>query len=277
MRLTAIFILALCIHFFAQDAQSQSQAQVAVKEKSFVEKMRPQLVKILGVEWTVKLIGEEQSASKDEIAMPVIPKIDDNAKNVAVYDKKADKVVLKLKPEDEQKYNYAYIREIYEATRQSKPNDDEIGKMMNVLGQGGTREGVYRSLVLDSVYGGMENWDKPVKSVTADFAVYFYSKYFGKKIVKKSFEGMSIYTLKRLVAEKSLEVADAFGDDRDGLEKWYAIMSADLATRFPQIWTNSIRRKTSVLEHKYWASKVPVQLIKSELVIKIHSALNSMI
>ena len=275
MRLTAIFILALCIHFFAQDAQSQSQA--AVKEKSFVEKMRPQLMKFLGEEWTVKLIGEDQSTPKDEIAMPVIPKIDDNAKNAAVYDKKADTVVLKLKPEDEQKYNYAYIREIYEATRQSKPNDDEIGKMMNVLGQGGTREGVYRSLVLDSVYGGMENWDKPVKSVTADFAVYFYSKYFGKKIVKKSFEGMSIYTLKRLVAEKSLEVADAFGDDRDGLEKWYAIMSADLATRFPQIWTNSVRRKTSALEHKYWASKVPVQFIKSELVIKIHSALNSMI
>ena len=277
MRLAAIFILALCIHFFAQDAQSQSQSQAAVKEKSFVEKMRPQLMKFLGEEWTVKLIGEDQSTPKDEIAMPVIPKIDDNAKNAAVYDKKADTVVLKLKPEDEQKYNYAYIREIYEATRQSKPNDDEIGKMMNVLGQGGTREGVYRSLVLDSVYGGMENWDKPVKSVTADFAVYFYSKYFGKKIVKKSFEGMSIYTLKRLVAEKSLEVADAFGDDRDGLEKWYAIMSADLATRFPQIWTNSVRRKTSALEHKYWASKVPVQLIKSELVIKIHSALNSMI
>lgn len=275
MRLAAIFILALSIHFLAQDAQSQSQS--VVKEKSFVEKMRPQLMKFLGEEWTVKLIGEDQSTPKDEIAMPVIPKIDDNAKNAAVYDKKADTVVLKLKPEDEQKYNYAYIREIYEATRQSKPNDDEIGKMMNVLGQGGTREGVYRSLVLDSVYGGMENWDKPVKSVTADFAVYFYSKYFGKKIVKKSFEGMSIYTLKRLVAEKSLEVADAFGDDRDGLEKWYAIMSADLATRFPQIWTNSVRRKTSALEHKYWASKVPVQFIKSELVIKIHSALNSMI
>lgn len=239
--------------------------------------MRPTLMNILGEEWTVKLIGADKSVPVDEVPMPAIPKIDDNAKSVAVYEKKADKITLKLTPEQEQRYNYAYIKEVYEATRQSKPNDDEIGKMMNVLAQGGTREGVYRAMVLDSVYGGMENWDKPVKSVTADFAVYFYGKYFGKKIAKKSFEGMSIYTLKRLVAEKALEVADAFGDDRDGLERWYAVMSSDLATRFPQIWTNAIRKKTSALEHKAWASKVPVQHIKSELVIKIHSALNSMI
>lgn len=274
MRLAAIFILALSIHLaFAQEAKSQTAAQ----EKSLVEKMRPQLMKILGEEWTVKLIGADKSVPVDEVPMPKIPKVEDDAKSVAVYAKKADTIVLKLTPEQEQKYNYAYIKEVYEATRQSKPNDDEVGKMMNVLGQGGTREGVYRSMVLDSIYGGMENWDKPVKSVTADFAVYFYGKYFDKKILKKSFEGMSIYTLKRLVSEKALEVADAYGDDRDGLERWYAVMSADLATRFPQIWTNAMRKKTSALEHKTWASKVPVQHIKSELVIKIHSALNSMI
>jgi hypothetical protein len=273
LRLAAIFILALSIHLaFAQEAKSQIGAQ----EKSLVEKMRPQLMKILGEEWTIKLIGSDKSIQIEEVPMPKIPKVEDDAKSVAVYAKKADKIILKLTPEQEQKYNYAYIKEVYEATRQSKPNDDEIGKMMNVLGQGGTREGVYRSLVLDSVYGGMENWDKPVKSVTADLAVYFYGKYFGKKILKKSFEGMSVYSLKRLMTEKALEVADAYGDDRDALERWYAVMSADLATRFPQIWTNAMRKKTSALEHKIWASKVPVQHIKSELVIKIHSALNSM-
>ena len=273
MRILAIFFLASSIHLYAQDARSQTSN----KEKSLVEKLRPQFKKFLGNEWTEKLIGTDNIAIADEIEMPIIPKIDEDAKSLAVYEKKADKIILKLTPEEEQKYNYAYVKETYEATRQSKPNDNEIGKMMNVLAQGGTREGVYRSMVLDSVYGGMENWDKAVKSVTADYAIYFYNKYFGKKILKKSFEGMSIYTLKRLMAEKSLEIVDAFGDDRDGVERWYAIMSADMATRFPQIWTNSIRRKNSALEHKIWASKVPVQHIKSELVIKIHASLNSMI
>ena len=264
-----IFILALSIHIL--HAQDQNSA----KEKSFVEKIRPQLEKFIGIEWTVKLIGADQSASPEEITLPPIPKIDDNAKSTAVYDKKEETILLK--PEVAQKFNYAYITEVYEATRQTKPNDDEMTKMMNVLSQGGTREGVYRSLVLDSVYGGMENWDKPVKSAAADFAVYFYGKYFGKKILKKSFEGVSIYTLKRLITEKSLEVADAFGSDRDGLEKWYAVMSADFSIRFPQIWTNPMRKKSSVLEHKIWASKVPLQHIKSEMIIKVHSAFNSLI
>ena len=264
MRILTIFFLALTIHLYAQDARSQTLK----KEKSLVEKLRIQFE---------KMIGAESSVPSDEVVMPTIPKIDVDAKSLTVYEKKADTIILKLKPEDEKKYNYAYIKEAYEATRLLKPNADEIGKMMNVLAQGGTREGVYRSMVLDSVYGGMENWDKAVKSVTADYAVYFYGKYFAKKILKKSFEGMSVYTLKRLMAEKALEVADAFGDDRDGLERWYALMSADLASRFPQIWTNTIRREKSALVHKSWASKVPVQHIKSELIIKIHASLNSMI
>lgn len=268
MRLAVIFTLALSIHLL------YAQEQKVQEEKSFVEKMRPQLMKIIGEEWTVKLIGADKSLPKEEVAMPAIPKIDDNAKSTDVYNKKQDKIVLK--PEIENKFNYAYVFEIYEATRQQKPNEDEVTKAMNILTQGGTREGIYRSLVLDSVYGGMENWDKPVKSVTADFAVYFYGKYFGKKVAKKNFEGMSVYTLKRIIGEKALEVVDAFGEDRDGLERWYAVMSADLAARFPQIWSNPMRKKTSALEHKSWASHVPLQHIKSETVLKIHSAFNSM-
>jgi hypothetical protein len=272
LRLVAIFILAVTIHLgFSEDAKGQNNAQ---PDQSFVEKMRPQLMKIIGEEWTVRLIGAE-AVKVVEVAMPKIPVVLDDATSTAVYNKKVDTVVLA--PEIEHKFYYNYIVEVYEVTRQTKPNDDEIGKMMNVLTQGGTREGVYRSFVLDSVYGGMENWDKPVKSVTADYAVYFYEKYFGKKIQKKSFEGMSIYTLKRLVTEKALEVVDAFGDDRDGLERWYALMSADFATRFPQIWSTKIRKDTSASVHKSWAANVPVQHIKSEVIIKIHSALNSMI
>lgn len=275
MRLLVIFVLAVTIHLvYSEDARGQNSAH---QEKSFVEKMRPHLKKFLGTEWTVKLIGAETEPSLEAVTMkmPEIPKIIEDATSTAVYDKKMDEVILS--PEIEKKFYYNYINEVYEVTRQSKPNEDEVGKMMNVLMQGGTREGVYRSFVLDSVYGGMENWDKPVKSVTADYAVYFYDKYFGKKIIKKSFEGMSIYSLKRIVTEKALEVADAYGDDRDALERWYALMSADFAVRFPQIWSTKIRKDASAENHKAWASKVPVQHIKSEMIIKIHSAFNSMI
>jgi hypothetical protein len=269
LRILTIFVLALSIHILnAQEGQP-------AKPQPFIEKIRPTLVKFLGSETTDKIIGAAPVVAPiEEIPMPPLPKLVEDATSTAIYDKKPDRV--SIAPEIEQKYYLGYIRELYEVTRQQKPNDDEISKMMNVLTQGGTREGIYRSLVLDSTYGGMENWDKPVKSVTADFAVYFYEKYLGKKIAKKSFEGMSVYTLKRLVTEKALDIADAYGDDRENLEKWYAIISSDLAKRFPSVGSNIIRKNPSALAHKAWASKVPVQHIKSELIIKLHISFNSL-
>ena len=259
--------MALSIHMvYAQETMK--------KEVPFTEKMRPHLQKYLGDEWTVKLIGPAPIPPKPEMQMPELPKIISDARSTAVYDKKEDPI--KLPADVEQKFSYAYLIEVYEATRQAKPTDEEINQFMNVLTQGGTREGVYRALVLDATYAGMEEWDKPVKSATADFAVYFYAKYLGVKIEKKRFEGMSVFTLKRLITEKSLDMVDAFGTNREDLEKWYAIMSADLATKFPTLWSNKLRKITVPEEHKAWASKVPQQHLKSEVIIKLHTALNSM-
>lgn len=269
MRLALIFVLALSIHILhAQDSTNH-------KAISFAEKMRPTLMKIVGEKWTVKIIGSAPEEKVDDsVVLPAIPKISEDARSTAIYARKEDSV--KLAPALEEKYYYAYIKEIYEATRQLKPNDDEVAKMGNVLAQGGSREGVYHSLVLDSAYGGMENYDKPVKSNAADFAVYFYGRYLGKKIAKESLKGMNAYTLKRLMADKSLDIIDAYGDKRDELERWYAVMSSDLASKFPQVWSSKLRKDTSSLHHKVWASKVPVQHIKSETLIKLHMAMNSM-
>ncbi len=269
MRLALIFVLALSIHIlYAQDSSVH-------KTISFAEKMRPTLMNIVGEKWTVKLIGEAPVVKVDDgIVLPALPKIAEDARSTAVYNKKEDKI--KLAQDVEEKYYTTYIREIYEATRQAKPNDDEVTKMANVLAQGGTREGIYHSLVLDSVYGGMENYEKPIKSNAADFAVYFYDRYLGKKISKESLKGLNIYSVKRLMADKALDIIDAFGDKRGDLESWYAVMSSDLASKFPQVWSSKLRKDTASLHHKVWASKVPVQHIKSETLIKIHSAMNSM-
>ena len=268
LRLAVLFILALSIHLlYAQETN--------VKSQSFIEKMRPTLTKVLGVDITAKLIGSAVvEPIDDSVILPAIPKLLSDATSTTIFNKKPDTIILK--PEVEEKYRAAYVREIYEATRQTKPNDDELGKLINVLSQGGSREGIYHSLVLDSTYAGMENYDKPVKGNAADFAVYFYSRYLGKKIEKESLKGMNAFTLKRIIADKSLDIIDAYGDNRADLEKWYGVMSADLASKFPQVWTAKIRKDTSSKNHKYWASGVPVQHIKSEVLIKLHGAMNSM-
>lgn len=268
MRLVLIFVIALSIHMIqAQDSQNQQSV-------SFLEQLRSPLTKIIGEKWTMKIIGERTQPSEESVVLPPIPKLSSDARSLEIYNKKEDKVKLKL--EQEEKYYIAYIKEIFEVTRQQKPNEDEVAKMLNALSQGGSREGVYHSLVLDSVYGGMENYEKATKSNAADFAIYFYERYLGKKVAKENLKGMNIYTLKRLIADKAIDVIDAYEGKRDELERWYAVMSSDLASKFPQVYQSKLRKDTSSTHHKFWATQVPVQHIKSEVVIKIHMALNSL-
>jgi len=262
--------LALSIHILhAQDAE-------VLKSESIVEKIRPTLMNIFGEQWTVKILGAapEIKVAQAVVVFPSLPKIIQDARSTAVYNKKADSVILK--PAQEEKYFYAYVTEIFEATRQTRPNDEELSKLMNIISQGASREGIYHQLVLDATYGALENTDKPLKANAIDFANYFYERYMGKKVAKENLKGMNIYSLKRLIADTALDEIDAFGEKRDELERWYAVMSADLAQRFPQLWSSKLRKDNSALHHKNWASKVPLQHIKSETIIKLHTAFNSL-
>lgn len=268
MRLAVIFVLALSLHLLhAEDSTNQ-------KSLSFSERIRPKVLELFGEQWTTRLIGPE-SVSKvdDSIKLPALPKLISDARSTDVFNKKDS---VSLKPEIEAKYFYPYVVEIFEVTRQVKPNDNEIAKLINVLSQGAAREGVYHSLVLDATYGGMENYDKPVNSNAADFAIYFYERYIGKKIAKESLKGMNIYSLKRILADKALDIIDGYGENREDLEKWYAVLSSDLASRFPSVWTGKMRKDISAINHKTWAHQVPLQHIKSETLIKLHRVFNSM-
>jgi hypothetical protein len=269
LRTFSIFILAVSIHFLYASEKN-------AKKVSFVEQMRPTLNSIIGEEWTNKMIGEEPIAPVDNsVPMPVIPKIQENATSVEVYQKKEDKI--KLDPKVEETFFVNFIKEAYEVTRKQKPNDDELGKLYNVMSQGATRDGIYRSLVLDSNYTGLENAEGfAVKSGAADFAVFFYQKYANKKIEKEKFKGWNTYSLKRVMTEKSLEIIDTYGDDRASIENWYANLSSDLATKFQQTMNNKLRQNQSAKYHKAWAEKAPIQHIKSEVIIKLHTALNSL-
>jgi hypothetical protein len=271
LKLGIILILAFSIQAFSAGIAKPEEVQV-----SLVEKWRPTISKFFGEEFTIKLLGKIPEIKKVsvEIQMPKIPLIKDDARSADVYNKKADKITLHKN--EEEKYHYSFLEELYEVTRQTKPNQEEFQRLMNTLSQGATREGVYHALVLDAAYAQLENSVKPVKDSAADFTVYFYGIYIAKIISPEGLKKMNMYSLKRLVAEKALDMIDAFGDNREDLEKWYAVLSSDLATRFPQLWSNKLRKSNSKAVHKNWASKAPIQHIKSETVIKIHMAFNSL-
>lgn len=268
LRIFTILALAISIHISANGADKNQNV-------SFLEQFRPYIRQYLGSEMELKILGKTvEEQTEDAIKMPIIPEIKEDVTSTAVYEKKADKVVLSAK--DEEKYYRSFARDLYKSVRRQDPTDEEMGKILGMLLQNGSREGIYRSLVLDEVYARMENYDLPVSSKAADLTVHLYSVYLGKKLEKEKLKGINFYSLKRLVAERALEIVDSFGDNREAIENWYAIFSSDIATRHGQNFSNNLRKNPKKSLHKKWAQKSPVQHIKSEVVIKIHTAMNAL-
>lgn len=232
------------------------------------EELRPYSMKFFGSEWTVKIFGKVD----DKIKLPQIPKIVRDVKSIKkdVVDSKE----LKITPENRQKYNYLYVRDIFQVTRNIAANENDISKWMNVMGQGASREGIYRALVLDNVYSGLENFDHSVKPAVSTFTMKFLEGYANKVVSKESLDKANFYTLKRVLVERTLEVFDALSEKPEMLYDWYAVISSDMAKNYKGVWVNKVRSSTSRELHRRWATKVPIQYIKGEVIIKLHRISN---
>ncbi len=238
--------------------------------EDFKETIRPHLVKILGFEKTNDLLGKDPS----QITMPNIPKVVKDAKSISEFGK-GPKNKVTYKKDQERRFNYNFVKELFTATRKVKAGDNDLAKWMNVLQQNGSREGVYRALVLDGTYLSLENYEFPMEDKTIDFTTSYIEKYLNKTISESVLKKANFYTVKRDITEKTLEVIDEFlkreGDD---IYDWYALFSSEMAKRYPKAMTNDTRKETDPQKHKLWAKSVPDQYLKSEVIIKLHSVFN---
>ncbi|HAZ13767.1 MAG TPA: hypothetical protein DCY86_13325 [Bdellovibrionales bacterium] len=241
------------------------------KVKPYIEKVRPHMLKYLGDETTVMLLGPAPVA---KMALPPIPKLVDDAKSTEVYSRKEDLSQFKIKPEEYQKYNLAFIDEVIVETRGMKANDNDLAKWMNTMEQGASREGIYRAMVLDATYAGLENYDAAVTERSSAFALSFLEKFINQTLKKEAIDKLNFYTLKRVITEKALEVIDAYYSNPQDLYRWYAVLSSDFAEQYPTIWNNELRKDPSAERHMQWAGSVPSQFLKSEVIIKIHKIFN---
>ncbi len=240
--------------------------------KDFKESIRPYLTEYLGFEKSNQILGEIVV----EIPMPPIPKISDDVKATDIYDDTALRG-KDIQVKDKEKYDLAFVSEVFMVTRMSKPNAPDVAKWMNVLSQGATREGIYRAVVLDNTYAGLENFNKPVTDKIVIFAKFFLKKFVAQSISPEVLQKMNFFTLKRLTAEKALEVIDAFGTDQNDLLTWYGVLSLEFAQKYPYVWENDLRKDNNFKRHKNWADSVPRQHLKSETVIKIHKVFNKLL
>ena len=261
--------LLLFVTFLA--TSNVSNADFSDTFSNYGEKLRPYFKKFLGKKRTDRILGGKQSGIK----MPKIPEVTKDARNIDLLKKKKRKVLnKKLSRRKKQKYDLAFIREITRVTRQIKSTLNEDKRWLNVMNQGGTREGVYRGVVLEDRYTNLERKKFPINPKVLDFSLYFANHFLAQDIKKSALRRSNFYTLKKVLVERSLEVLDSFPTNNDDLYNWYALFSSYLAKKYPQIWLNKLRKNSDAKTHKSWAKNVPEQHIKSEVIIKMHKVFN---
>lgn len=250
---------------------SDSNASELTAIEKFKEKWRPSIEKLIGESWANKILGEK------DIGLPPIPIIRQDAKNV-IRDIPEKSNIKNLTPALEQQYNQAYVEEVYKASRRVDAPEGEVMKFLNVLGQGGTREGVYRAIVLDRAYADLENQNISPSERVRSFVKDYMNKYLSLDVSEDSLKKLNFYSIKKITVEKTLELIDAFlqeGKEED-LFSWYSILSSDFATHYPDAIKGKLRSITDKKIHKKWATSVPYQHLKSEAIVKLHLVMNSL-
>ena len=229
-----------------------------------------------------KVLNKEEKKEKvSSITLPKIPKITKDAKSTDVYTKKGKiheqgSAFNKLSLEEKRKYRIAFIDELYEVTKGGKVSDSDLKSKLNMLEQGGTREGIYRLLVLDTSYRRLEASELVSSDKLVTFTVNYGEKYLGRVFDPELVGKLNPWGVKKIIVEKSLEVIDALAHKEDDLYRWYAVLSAELANKNSALWKNKTRKRYSAEYHYRWAKKVPFQLIKSEVIIKLHKLMNQL-
>lgn len=214
-----------------------------------------------------------------QMELPPIPKVTVDATSTAVYNKSGrifnqGKSFKDLTLDKKRTYRVAYLRDLYQAVLTQEAGHTELVRFLNVLEQGGSREGVYRSLTLGQEYKALESQSENIKESVVEFCVNYAATYLALSFDRGDVSKLNTWTVKRIVAEKSLEILDAFPTDGKDLYQWYAVLSVDLATQYNSIFKSKSRQSVNYDFYHTWAQSVPIQQVKSEVVIKLHRVFN---
>lgn len=243
----------------------------AIDYEKYIKRMKSEVNKLLG----------KDDEKKSLFEMPNIPVVETDSTSVGVYNKggkihSQGLAFNKLSNEEKRTYRVGFLRELYPAVRGAEINTNEIVQGINILEQGGTREGVYRSLVLSTEYMRLETYEEKPNEALISFTISYGVKYLGLQFDAKQIGRLNLWGIKRVIVEKTLDVLDAFPSNGKDLYKWYAILSEELSKKHSGLWKNKTRLNQSLKYHHSWAQKVPFQQIKSEVIVKIHKVMNSL-
>jgi len=279
LKFLGTFFLAFCIHVISTLVFAEINKNEVIEIPRYKLLLKSALIHFVDEEKANHLLGIPQKIIATELALFPIPKIEANTKSVAIYTKVSDRV--KLDPEIEKSFHQSFVRELYKAVRQADASQDQLFSYINVLENGGSREGLYRSLVLDEHYAKLEETPQALSPEVIKWSLHFFDKFINKKYNQDKIQSLNFYTLKRIMTEKSLEVIDAYlelnnANSREGIERWFAVFSKELAQKYLKHLPGKSRQVQNDQAYFEWAKKVPVEHIKSETILKIHFVINGL-
>jgi len=254
-------------------------AQEQKLESSWKTKGREIVTSIAGSDWGAKLFGPVPQAPVVEAKLPEIPQQVKKSTDVGNYTKliKDPTEYDRLPTERKRQFDYKFLQELFQVTRKSEAKDEDLSTWLNTLDQGGSREGIYQALVLDEVYAALENMEDKPSNKLLDFSLKFSQRFFNQTFKKESLSQLNLFSLKRILTEKGLDLTEHYEvNNLDSLYQWYAVFSAELARDYAPFLKTPIRQDSRVEYHLEWAKSMPVQHIKSEFIIKLHSVMNGL-
>lgn len=236
-------------------------------EAGWKQQAREYSSKYLGEKWTNKIFGQQEA--KSTLELPSIPKVIPK-----VEIKEAAKITSfdGLSSMSKRMYFENFVRELSYVTRGIRIDEAGLKKWLNVLEQGGSQEGIYRAMVLDKTYQNLEEFQDPINNKVISFLSDYGSRFINQNYSEQSLRESSIYTIKRIVTERTLELIDYLKSKPEDLYRWYAIFSAEVSKELRT--QNQVRSISDEKYHYRWAEKVPLQHIKGEVIIKLHEILN---
>lgn len=254
-------------------------AQTPTMEPAWKTKGRDIVSSIAGNSWGEKLFGPVPAPRAVEAKLPPIPQEVKKGTDVGSYTKlKKDPTEFdKLPPERRRQFNYKFLEELFQVTRKSEAKDEDLANWLNTLDQGGSREGIYQALTLDEVYSALENIEESPSTQLLEFSLKFSQRYFNQTFKKDSLKQLNLYSLKRIFTEKGLDLMEYYEvHNLDHLYQWYAVFSSELARDYAPLLKTPLRQDSRLEYHLEWARAMPIQHIKSEFIIKLHSVMNGL-
>lgn len=251
----------------------------------YEKKWRPLVENQLGQKVATFLWGKAVPVKKSGIYMPPIPKVSDqDSSSLDVYRLKNSLIYrqgmsyFEQDPEKLKSLRLLFIKELYEAVLQRLPSQEELEGAYNQLIQGGSYTGLYRSLVLSGEYREMEASSNNNASSVTEFVHVFGRDYLETPFKKQAVASFSFQSVKRMLVEKTLDILNIMGPQNpEHIHNWYALASVSIAKEYQALKLELERKdRTSLNPKAYhkWAKKVPFEVMKGELVIKLHKLIN---